>query len=455
MVRELPDGSLQIVDGHLRAETTPDAHVPVLVVDLDDSEAEKVLATFDPLGAMAELDEARFAAHFKGIGKGHFHRRGVRPIARRLVRKLFSMPASIELTSTDSIKGPHWKLRIMPRPNRQILLASRPRGEPRPGDFQLVENEVHDPGPGQMLLRAIYLSLDPYMRGRMNAGKSYARPVELGEVMEGRTISQVVESNLSGYQVGELVFAPIGWQEFALSSGEGTRRIDPSLRPISYALGVLGMPGLTAYTGLLNIGQPRTGETLVVAAASGAVGSVVGQIGRIKGCRVIGIAGGVEKCRFVKSDLGFDECLDHREPDLAGRLKAVCPSGIDVYFENVGGHVFDAVLPLLNEFARIPVCGLIAHYNAVEPPAGPDRLPLLMHQILVKRLTFRGFIVWDFSSQLPQFLVDMSGWLREGQVKCKEDITDGLENAPQELIGLLRGKNFGKKIIRVSEDPTA
>lgn len=342
----------------------------------------------------------------------------------------------------------------MPRPNRQILLASRPRGEPTPENFQLVTNEVHDPGPGQMLLRTIFLSLDPYMRGRMNAGKSYARPVEVGEVMEGRTVAQVVASNLPGYQVGEFVLAPSGWQEFALSTGEETRKVPAALRPISLALGVLGMPGLTAYTGLLNIGQPRAGETLVVAAASGAVGSVVGQIGRIQGCRVIGIAGGDEKCRYVKSDLGFDECLDHRKPDLAERLKAVCPKGIDVYFENVGGHVFDAVLPLLNDFARIPVCGLIAHYNAMELPAGPDRLPLLMQQILVKRLTFRGFIVWDFSSQLPQFLVDMSSWLRDGRVKYKEDITAGLENAPQELIDLLRGKNFGKKIIRVSEDPT-
>jgi NADPH-dependent curcumin reductase CurA len=343
----------------------------------------------------------------------------------------------------------------MPVKNRQIRLASRPRGEPTLDNFQLVESETQDAGPGQMLLRAIYLSLDPYMRGRMNSGKSYARPVEIGEVMEGRAISQVVVSNVPGYQAGDIVFAPgSGWQEYSLSDGEGTRKIDSSLRPISYALGVLGMPGMTAYTGLLNIGQPQAGETLVVAAASGAVGSVVGQIGRIKGCRVIGIAGGVEKCRYVKAELGFDDCLDHRAPDLAGRLKAACTSGIDVYFENVGGDVFEAVLPLLNNFARIPVCGLIAHYNAVEPPAGPDRLPLLMQQILTTRLTFRGFIVWDYSSQLPQFLVDMGGWLREGRIKYKEDITEGLENAPRELIGLLRGENFGKKIIRISEDPT-
>ena len=339
--------------------------------------------------------------------------------------------------------------------NRQILLASRPKGEPTPDNFKLVETEIPSPGQGQMLLRNIYLSLDPYMRGRMNAGKSYARPVEIGEVMEGRAVGEVMVSNLPGYKVGDIVFAPIGWQEYALSDGAGVRNLDPSLGPISYALGILGMPGLTAYTGLLNIGQPKPGETLVVAAASGAVGSVVGQISRIKGCRVIGIAGGDEKCRFVKEELGFDECLDHRLADLGGRLKSACPSGIDIYFENVGGKVFDAVLPLLNDFARIPVCGLIAHYNATELPPGPDRLPLLMQNILVKRLTFRGFIVSDFASQFPQFLADMVPWIREGRIKYREDITDGLENAPRELIGLLRGENFGKKIIRVGADPAA
>jgi NADPH-dependent curcumin reductase CurA len=337
--------------------------------------------------------------------------------------------------------------------NRQVLLASRPRGEPGPDNFKLVETAVPEPGPGQMLLRTIYLSLDPYMRGRMNAAASYAKRVEVGEVMEGRAVCAVVKSNLPGYKVGDIVVAGTGWQEYSLSDGDGVQRVDPALGPISYALGVLGMPGLTAYTGLLNIGKPQPGETLVVAAASGAVGSVVGQIARVKGCRVIGIAGGEPKCRFVKEELGFDDCLDHRQPNLAGRLQAACPGGIDIYFENVGGAVFDAVLPLLNPFARIPVCGLIAQYNATELPAGPDRVPRLMWEILVKRLTFRGFIVWDYSSQYSDFISDMSGWLREGRVKYREDITDGLENAPRELVGLLRGENFGKKIIRVSPDP--
>lgn len=338
--------------------------------------------------------------------------------------------------------------------NRQVLLASRPTGEPTPDNFRLVEAEAPRPGPGQMLLRTVYLSLDPYMRGRMNAGPSYARPVEVGEVMEGRGVSEVVESNLSGYEAGEVVLAPTGWQEYALSDGREARKLDPSLGLASSALGVLGMPGLTAYTGLLTIGQPKPGETVVVAAASGAVGSLVGQIARIKGCRTVGIAGGERKCRYVTEELGFEACLDHRAPALPERLQEACPSGLDVYFENVGGRVFDAVLPLLNPFARVPICGLMAHYNATEPPAGPDRVPALMMATLVKRLTFRGFIVSDFAAQFPQFLADMSAWLKEGRVKYREDVTDGLENAPRELIGLLRGENFGKKVIRVSPDPT-
>jgi NADPH-dependent curcumin reductase CurA len=333
--------------------------------------------------------------------------------------------------------------------NRQVLLASRPHGEPTAENFRLAEIAAPRPGPGQMLLRTIYLSLDPYMRGRMNAGPSYARPVEVGEVMEGRAVAEVVESNLPRYKPEDVVFAPTGWQEYALSDGKEARKLDPALGPVSYALGVLGMPGLTAYAGLLTIGQPKPGETVVVAAASGAVGSLVGQIARIKGCRAVGIAGGERKCRYVTGELGFDACVDHRDPALPERLKEACPAGIDVYFENVGGKVFDAVLPLLNNFSRVPVCGLIAHYNQTEPPAGPDRVPALLLATLVKRLTFRGFIVGDFAGQFPQFLADMSGWVKEGKVKYREDVSDGLENAPRELIGLLRGENFGKKVIRV------
>ena len=338
--------------------------------------------------------------------------------------------------------------------NRQILLASRPRGEPGPSNFKLVETAIPEAGPGQMLLRTIYLSLDPYMRGRMSAGPSYAPPVEVGGVMEGSAVCAIVRSNLPECRAGDIVVARTGWQDYSVSEAAGVQRVDPALGPISYALGVLGMPGLTAYTGLFNIGKPQAGETLVVAAASGAVGSVVGQVAKLKGCHVVGIAGGEQKCRFVKEELGFDECLDHRQPDLAERLKAACPKGIDIYFENVGGAVFESVLPLLNNFARIPVCGLIAMYNATGLPRGLDRAPLIMRDILVKRLTFKGFIVFDYASQIPDFLSDMSGWLRAGRVKYREDITDGLENAPRELIGLLKGENFGKKLIRVSPDPT-
>jgi len=340
--------------------------------------------------------------------------------------------------------------------NQQILLASRPHGEPVLENFKRVESAIPDLPPGKMLLRAIYLSLDPYMRGRMNAGKSYAPPVEVGAVMEGSAVAAVVSSNLPNFKPGEIVFNPgHGWQEYALAGEEGIRAISPTAARLSYALSVLGMPGFTAYAGLANIGKPKSGDTLVVAAASGAVGSVVGQIGLIRGCRVIGIAGGEAKCRYVRDELGFDDCLDHHEPNLAERLKAACPKGIDIYFENVGGEVFNAVFPLLNDFARIPVCGLIAHYNATELPPGPDRLPLLMQQILTRRLTFQGFIVWDFASQFPLFQAEMSQWLNDGKIKFKEDITEGLENAPRELIGLLKGANFGKKVIQVSADPTS
>jgi NADPH-dependent curcumin reductase CurA len=338
--------------------------------------------------------------------------------------------------------------------NRQVLLKSRPAGEPSEDNFVLVEAPIPEPGAGQFLARTLYLSLDPYMRGRMSDRPSSAPPAELGQPMVGGTVGQVVRSNHPGHAEGDFVVGAWGWQEYGVSDGTGVRKLDAATGPLSYALGVLGMPGLTAYTGLLNIGRPQPGETLLVAAASGAVGAVVGQIGKIKGCRVVGIAGGECKCRYVEKELGFDTCLDHRRPDLPGQLKAACPGGIDIYFENVGGAVFDAVRPLLNNFARVPVCGLIAHYNATGLPAGPDRVPLVMRDILVKRLTFRGFIVWDFAAQFPEFVSDMSNWLREGRVKHREDITDGLENAPRELIGLLKGENYGKKIVRVGDDPT-
>lgn len=338
--------------------------------------------------------------------------------------------------------------------NRQIVLAARPEGAPKESDFKLVETPVPEPGEGEFVTRTIYLSLDPYMRGRMNAGKSYAKPVEIGEVMTGRSVGQVVASKHEKFGEGDIVFIDSGWQDYALSGGEGVRKLDPARAPVSTALGILGMPGLTAYTGLKNIGQPKEGETLVVGAASGAVGSVVGQIGRIKGCRVIGVAGAPEKCAWVEEELGFDVCLSHRDLKLAENLAAVCPDGIDVYWENVGGKVFEAVLPLLNPFARIPVCGLIAQYNATELPPGPNRIPALMRSVLSNRLRVQGFIVRDYAHQAKEFFTEMSGWLRDGKIKYREDFVDGLENAPKGLIGLLEGKNFGKLIVRVSDDPT-
>ena len=332
----------------------------------------------------------------------------------------------------------------------RIVLAARPVGEPKPSDFRIEKIPVPQPGPGEMLLRTLWLSLDPYMRGRMSDAPSYATPVAIGQVMEGRTVSEVVASNLADYAVGDIVLSPSGWQTHALSQGKLARKIDSSIAPVSTALGVLGMPGMTAYTGLDEIGKPKVGETVVVSAASGAVGSAVGQIARIKGARAIGIAGGPDKCRYVTEQLGFDACLDHRAPDLLGRLKAACPNGIDVYFENVGGAAFEAVFPLLNNFARIPVCGQIATYNATEMPAGELRTSALTRTILTKRLTLRGFIVTDFAARQGDFLRDVSGWLRDGRIKHREDIVDGIENAPRALIGLLRGENFGKTLVQVA-----
>jgi NADPH-dependent curcumin reductase CurA len=335
--------------------------------------------------------------------------------------------------------------------NRRILLAARPVGEPQETDFRLVEEAVPTAGPGQLLLRTLWLSLDPYMRGRMSDAKSYAAPVEIGQVMVGGAVSRVLASNHPGFAVGDIVEGRTGWQDYAVSDGTGLLRVDPTLGPISTALGVLGMPGRTAYTGLLTIGQPKPGETVVVSAASGAVGSVVGQIARIKGARVVGIAGGARKCAYLTEELGFDAAVNHQSPDFAVRLAAAVPNGIDVYFENVGGSVFEAVRPLFNPFARIPVCGLIAQYNATGLPPGPNLVPSLMREVLSKRLTLRGFIVSDFADQQAAFLRDVSGWIRDGQLRYREDVAEGLETAPKTFLRLFRGENFGKLLVKVAE----
>jgi len=334
--------------------------------------------------------------------------------------------------------------------NRRIVLARRPEGAPVAEDFRLEEAAVPVPGAGQVLLRTRFLSLDPYMRGRMSDAPSYAPPVALDAPMTAQTVSVVEASQHPDYRVGELVVANVGWQDYGLSDGRDLVRIDPTLERPSWALGVLGMPGLTAYVGLLDIGRPQEGETVVVAAATGAVGSVVGQIAKVKGCRVVGIAGGAPKCAHAVESLGFDACLDHREPQLRERLAAACPKGIDVYFESVGGEVLYAVMPLLNVGARVPLCGLIAWYNLAKPPAGVDRTPALLSTVLRRRITIQGFIIFDHYRRFPAFVRDMREWLRAGRVRYREEVIEGLESAPRGLIGLLEGENFGKRVVRVS-----
>ncbi|WP_109314954.1 NADP-dependent oxidoreductase [Pseudovibrio ascidiaceicola] len=336
--------------------------------------------------------------------------------------------------------------------NRQIVLAERPVGAPTSKNFRLEEAAIPTPGEGEMLLRTVYLSLDPYMRGRMSDAKSYADPVEIGDAMVGGTVSVVVKSNLKQFSEGDWVVNLGGWQDYSISNGEMVFNLGKEPAMPSWALGVMGMPGFTAYAGLLEIGEPKPGETIAVAAASGPVGATVGQIGKIKGCRVVGIAGGAEKCKHAVENLGFDVCLDRNSPTFAQALKAACPDGIDVYFENVGGAVFDAVMPLLNANARIPLCGLISQYNATSLPDGPDRMGMLMGTLLVKKIRMQGFIIFDsFPNLYPKFAADMQQWIAEGKVKYREQMVDGLENAPEAFMGLLEGKNFGKLVVKIGD----
>jgi NADPH-dependent curcumin reductase CurA len=348
------------------------------------------------------------------------------------------------------------KEKLMPQHpliNRRIVLARRPDGAPLPRDFRLEEVAIPVPADGQLLLQTIYLSLDPYMRGRMSDAASYAPPLALGDVLVGGTVSRVVMSRHSQFREGDLVLGFDGWQEYALSDGSDLTPLGDAAHPhASHALSVLGMPGFTAYHALLKIGQPKAGETVVVAAASGAVGSVLGQIAKIKGARVVGIAGGADKCRYVEEGLGFDVCLDRRDPDFAHKLAVACPDGIDIYHESVGGPVFDAVLPLLNDHARIPVSGSIAHYNERALPPGPDRLPQLFSALVFRRIRVQGFIILDhYADGHEEFQRDISAWVAAGRVKLREDVVVGLEHAPAALIGLLDGRNFGKVVVRVAD----
>lgn len=328
--------------------------------------------------------------------------------------------------------------------NIQILLAQRPRGEPKLNDFKIVETDLPDLAQGQILVRNHFLSLDPYMRGRMNDIKSYSAPMELGEVMVGMTVGVVITSKHTDFQPNDMVTGNFGWQLYGISDGTNAQKIIDKDLPASLYLGTLGMPGVTGYVGLLDIGQPKAGETVVVTAASGAVGGVVGQIAKLKGCRVVGIAGGSEKCRYVTDELGMDACVDYKANNLLSDLKAACPEGIDVCFENVGGPIFDTILLEINPFARIALCGLISQYNATQLYGIKN-----MGKIVVNRARMQGFVVSDHINRWPQAVNDLSQWLREDKIKYRETVVDGLENAPRAFIDLLRGKNFGKQLIRL------
>ena len=338
--------------------------------------------------------------------------------------------------------------------NQRVLLARRPSGVPEPADFRRDEVAAPQPGPSEAMVRTIWLSLDPYMRGRMNDAPSYAAPVGLGEVMHGECVGQVEASRAEGIAPGDFVRGHGGWQSRFVLPADRLTRIDPKEAPLSTALGVLGMPGLTAYAALQTIARPQADETVVVGAASGAVGAIVGQLAKLGGCRVVGVAGGAEKCRYVEAELGFDRCLDRREPDLAGRLQQACPAGVDVYVELVGGDLLWAVLPLMNLHGRIPIIGSIAWYNLARPPEGPDRTPALMRSVLTKRLRVEGLLVMDHAGLEAAFRREVGALVRAGRLKYQEDVVSGLDRAPQALIGLLAGSNFGKLLVEVSPDPT-
>ena len=334
----------------------------------------------------------------------------------------------------------------IPKSYRRVVLVNRPPGEPAESDFRVEEVAMPEPRHGEVLVKVHYLSLDPYQRGRMREAASYAAAVGIGEVMTGGIVGEVVASQHAGFKVGDIVEDRLGWQEYAIGGGASMRRVDPSLAPISTANGVLGMPGMTAYFGLLDVGQPKPGETIVVSAASGAVGQVVGQIGKIMGCRVVGIAGGTKKCGFVTGELGFDACLDYKaEKDLDAALRAACPNGIDVYFDNVGGEISDAVLRNINVFGRVALCGSISQYNASSPPMGPR----LLGTFVGKRVNLRGFIVTDFAERYAPARRQMGEWVRSGRIKYREDVVQGIDKAPRAFIGMLRGENFGKMLVKM------
>jgi hypothetical protein len=342
--------------------------------------------------------------------------------------------------------------------NTQILLAARPKGEPKDSDFRRVETPIPEPGPGEVLLRTIYLGLDPVIRLRMNEG-SYWPAFELNQPLGARAVCAIARSNNADFAPGDLVITQAPWADYAISNGKGMDgralpKLDPSRGSLTAPLHVLGITGFTAYIGLLEIGQPKPGETVVISGASGAVGSVAGQIAKLKGCRVVGIAGGVRKCDFVAKELGFDVAVDYKQPDFAASLKAACPGGVDVYFENVGGAMFDTVFPLLNRDARVTVCGTVSEYNATEREVVADKIPGLLLATLGKRLTIKGFVISDWFAKMPDFQREAIPWLRDGKLKHREEFIDGLANAPSAFMSMLKAESFGKVIVRVSADPT-
>ena len=333
----------------------------------------------------------------------------------------------------------------IPDTQRQVLLSRYPEGVPETSDFELSRGPVPRPGDGEFLSRTLYLSLDPYLRGVISGRHLYAEKVRPGDVMPGRTVAQVVESRHPDFAPGDIAVCSNGWQEYGLSTGDiELRKLDPEAAPVSTAIGILGMPGLTAWAGLLHLGEPMPGETVLVSAACGPVGCMVGQLARIAGCRAVGIAGGPEKCSIVKDEFGFAECVDYKTGDLGEKLKAACPDGIDVYFDNVGGEVLTAAMANLAQGARVVLCGMMSGYNNTgPPPPGPSLIPLVM-----ARATVRGLVVYDHEDKQQDFLRACTRWLKEGRIRYREDIAEGIEKAPEAFCRLMRGKNVGKALVQ-------
>ena len=332
--------------------------------------------------------------------------------------------------------------------NRQITLASRPVGYPRESDFRLVESPIPQPREGEILVKALWLSLDPYQRGRMRAVTTYAARVEEGGVITGGIVGRVVETRTPGFAAGDIVTGSIGWQEYATSDGRELRKVDPLSGPLTWSLGVLGGPGMTAYFGFLDVGKPQPGDTVVVSAAAGAVGQVAGQIAKIMGCRVVGIAGTDAKVDYVVGELGFDAGINYKTQDLDAALADACPLGVDVYFDNVAGPVTDAVLERTNTYARVVICGYISEYNLVKPAEGPRPYRFMTG----RHIRMEGFIVTRFAVDFDRARARISRWLKEGSIKYKEDVIEGIESAPRAFIGMMHGENFGKLLIKIADE---